>query len=122
MDDAAITALPDDPALLKSILAQRTRERDEQIRLYERRLAELQTVKQQIEVEKQQLEVAKLRIEVELLRLKKLYYGPRADRLQHLGDVAQLLLAFACDLEARAVNPGDLPEEPLPEVGTVRRV
>ena len=29
------------------------------------------------------------------LRLKKWYYGPRADRLQTPGDVAQMLLEFA---------------------------
>jgi transposase len=112
MDDAtSILSLPDDPAILKQIIATRTRERDE-----------LQLAKQRIEVEKQEIELAKLRIEVELLRLKKLYYGPRADRLQTPDDVAQLLLAFACDLEARPVNPDDLPAEPLPDVGTVRRV
>src|ERR1700691_1241071 len=112
MDDAtSILSLPDDPAILKQIIATRTRERDE-----------LQLAKQRIEVEKQEIELAKLRIEVELLRLKKLYYGPRADRLQTPDDVAQLLLAFACDLESRPVNPADLPAEPLPEVGAVRRV
>jgi hypothetical protein len=30
------------------------------------------------------LEVQKLRLEMELLRLKKMYYGPRADRLQNI--------------------------------------
>src|SRR5271154_2227339 len=79
MDDAsAILALPDDPALLKQLLATRTRERDE-------------------------LQVAKLRLEVEILRLKKMYYGPRADRLQMPGDVAQLLLQFAQDMESQSV-------------------
>jgi hypothetical protein len=34
-----------------------------------------------------------------------------------------MLLAFATDLEARPMNPNDLPpNEPLAEVGTVRRV
>ncbi|MGA2233797.1 MAG: IS66 family transposase [Tepidisphaeraceae bacterium] len=113
MDDAhSISSLPDDPQALKQIIVDLSRERDE-----------LQGAKFRVEAEKQQIEVEKLRIEVELLRLKKLYYGPRADRLQQLGDVNQLLLQFAQDLDARPVNPGDLPgEEPLPEVGTVRRV
>src|ERR1700733_828764 len=106
MDDAsAILSLPDDPAILKQIISIRTRERDE-------------------------LQVAKLRLEVELLRLKKMYYGPRADRLQTPGDVAQLLLQFTTDLEARPVNPADLPavgkasaaDVPEAEVQTVRRV
>jgi transposase len=99
MDDAtSILSLPDDPAILKQIIATRTRERDE-------------------------AEIKALRFEVELLRLKKLYYGPRVDRLQTPGEVAQMLLGFAGELEARPVNPADLPPgEPLPEVGTVRRV
>jgi transposase len=97
-DGTSILSLPDDPAILKQIIAMRTRERDE-------------------------LQVAKLRLEVELLRLKKMYYGPRADRLQTPGDVAQLLLEFAQELESRPVNPADLPADvPDAEVKTVRRV
>jgi transposase len=99
MDDAsAILSLPDDPALLKQIISIRTRERDE-------------------------LQVTKLRLEVELLRLKKMYYGPRADRLQTPGDVAQLLLQFAQDMESRPVNQADVPADaPEAEVKTIRRV
>jgi transposase len=112
MDDAtSILSLPDDPAILKQIIATRTRERDE-----------LQIAKQRIEVEKQEIELAKLRIEVELLRLKKLYYGPRADRLQQIGDVNQLLLEFAQSMEARPVNPADVPDVPVEQVQTVRQV
>ena len=48
----------------------------------------------------QNIEIEKLRLEMELLRLKKWYYGPRADRLQTPGDVAQMLLGFAMELEA----------------------
>jgi len=99
MEDAsAITSLPDDPQALKQIIHNLSRERDD-------------------------WHVKFLRVETELLRLKKMYYGPRADRLQTPGEVAQMLLAFATDLDARPVNPNDLPPgEPLPEVGTVRRV
>jgi transposase len=46
---------------------------------------------------------------VELLRLKKWYYGPRADTLTSLGEVNQMLLNFAGELEARPVIPEDLP-------------
>jgi transposase len=45
---------------------------------------------------------------VELLRLKKWYYGRRADTLQTPGDLAQLLLNFAGELDARPVNPQDI--------------
>jgi transposase len=106
MDDVtSILSLPDDPAILKQIITTRTRERDEANR------------------RRDEAEVKALRFEVELLRLKKMYYGPRADRLQTLGDVAQLLLGFATDLESRPVNPADLPaDDPDTEVKTVRRV
>ncbi len=99
MEDAsAITSLPDDPQALKQIIHNLSRERDD-------------------------WHVKFLRVETELLRLKKWYYGTRADRLQTPGDVAQMLLTFATELESRPVNPNDLPQgEPLPEVGTARRV
>ena len=113
MDDAfPILSLPDDPAILKQIIATRTRERDEASRQ-----------RDEANRRRDEAEIKALRFEVELLRLKKLYYGPRADRLQTFGDVAQMLLKFAGELEARPVNPADLPpSEPLPEVGTVRQV
>jgi transposase len=113
MDDASsILSLPDDPAILKQIIATRTRERDEANRR-----------RDEVHRKAQQLEIEKLRLEMELLRLKKMYYGPRADRLQTPGDVAQMLLEFAGQLESRPVNPDDLPpDEPLPETGTVRRI
>jgi transposase len=113
MDDAtSILSLPDDPAVLKQIIATRTRERDE-----------ASHQRDEANRRRDEAEIKALRFEVELLRLKKLYYGPRADRLQTLGEVAQMLLVFGRELEARPVNPDDLPQdEPLPEVGTVRRV
>jgi transposase len=113
MDDVtSILSLPDDPAILKQIIATRTRERDEASRQ-----------RDEANRRRDEAEIKALRFEVELLRLKKLYYGPRADRLQTFGDVAQMLLKFAGELEARPVNPADLPPgELLPEVGTVRRV
>jgi transposase len=94
MEDALdIMSLPDDPVILKRALAARTRERDEANR------------------RRDEAEIKALRLEVELLRLKKWYYGPRADKLQTSGDVAQMLLAFAGELEARPIDPADLPPE-----------
>ncbi len=111
-DTSAILSLPEDPAVLKQIIVTRTRERDEASRQ-----------RDEANRRREEAEIKALRFEVELLRLKKWYYGPRADRLQTTGDVAQLLLAFTTELESRPVNPEDLPPgEPLPEVGTVRRV
>ncbi len=115
MDDAfPILSLPDDPAILKEIIATRTRERDEASRQ-----------RDEANRRRDEAEIKALRLEVELLRLKKLYYGPRADRLQTLGEVAQMLLGFAGELEARPVNPADLPPADgsgTVEAGTVRRV
>ena len=106
MDDVtSILSLPDDPAILKQIITTRTRERDEANR------------------RRDEAEVKALRFEVELLRLKKMYYGPRADRLQTPGDVAQMLLQFAHELEVRPVNPADLPADvPDAEPKSVRRI
>jgi transposase len=106
MDDASsILSLPDDPAVLKQIITTRTRERDEANR------------------RRDEAEIKALRFEVELLRLKKLYYGPRADRLQTPGEVAQMLLGFARELESRPVNPADVPADvPEAEIKSLRRV
>jgi transposase len=106
MEDAsAIMSLPDDPQALKQIILNLSHERDQRAK------------------ERDDWHVKFLRIETELLRLRKWYYGPRADRLQTPGDVAQMLLTFATELESRPVNPQDLPEErESPPVTTVRRV
>ena len=108
MDDVtAIASLPDDPMILKQMLAARTRERD------------------QWKSKHDEKDIRCLRLEMELLRLKKLYYGPKADRLSTPGDVAQMLLEFAVALEARPVNPQDLAPgdgSGAVDVGTVRRV
>lgn len=92
MDDA-LTHLPDDPAALKAIIADVTRQRDHW------------------KLRHDQKELDRLRLEIELLRLKKWYYGPRADTLRGEGEVAQMLLSFAGELEARPVDPSDLPPE-----------
>jgi transposase len=126
MDDASsIPSLPDDPQILKQIivdLSQRERERTRQRDEWKQKHDEKEMARQRIELARQQLEIEKLRLEVELLRLKKWYYGPRADRLSSLGDVAQLLLEFATNLESRPVHPADLPADaPVEEIKAVRR-
>jgi len=64
-----------------------------------------------------------LHLQIELGRLKKWYYGPRADRLQSEGDVAQMLLNFAETLDRKPANPEDVPpqSEPQAELRWVRR-
>ena len=82
----SLASLPDDPAALKTMIAA----------LMERADA---------------LETKSLRLEMELLKYKKWMYGPRADRLTSLNDVAQMLLIFGEDLEARPVDAQDLAAE-----------
>ena len=67
------------------------------------------------------LHIENLRLQVELDRYKKWYYGPRADRLQSPGDLAQLLLNFAELLDRKPVNPDDVPPHAAPD-GELRRV
>jgi hypothetical protein len=64
-----------------------------------------------------------LRLQLELERYKKWYYGPRADRLQSSGDVAQMLLEFAGELDRKPVHPDDVPPaaQPVEELRRVRR-
>jgi transposase len=101
-------SLPDDPAALKQLvlsLAQQRAQRD-------RRIAELEEARQQLELDK-------LRLQHQLEVLQKRYYGPRADRL----DPAQLALDFALALEARPVDEALLPPQTAPvDNQTVRRV
>ncbi|MGC1300402.1 MAG: IS66 family transposase, partial [Alloacidobacterium sp.] len=67
------------------------------------------------------LYLEKLRLQLALDRYKKWYYGPRADRLQSSGDLAQLLLNFFEELEHKPVHPDDIPPHAEPE-GDLRRV
>ena len=70
-----------------------------------------------------ELRVEMLRLELELERYKKWYYGPRADRLQSSGDLAQMLLNFADELDRKPVNSDDLPSrtEAQEELRRVKR-
>ena len=46
-----------------------------------------------------------LRLRLELECYKRWYYGPRADRLQSSGELAQALLNFGEELEQKPVHP-----------------
>src|SRR5690348_10509405 len=102
--------LPDDPALLKSMIAALMHQRDEAARQ-----------RDEASRQRDEAQLKALRLEHQLEQLKKRYYGPRADRLE----VGQLLLEFACVLESRPVNGDDLPPGTPPEQSVspaVRRV
>src|SRR6267378_949565 len=67
------------------------------------------------------LHVENLRLQLELERYRKLYYGPRADRLRSTGDLAQVLLVFAEELEQKPIHADDVPHQEKPEY-ELRRV
>jgi transposase len=67
------------------------------------------------------LHLENLRLQKELFQLKKLYCGPRADRLQSEQELAQVLLDFAQELDKKAIHPEDLPPKAEPEY-ELRRV
>ena len=69
----------------------------------------------------EELYLQNLRLQLELERYKKWYYGPRADRLATSGEVAQALLEFAEQLEAKPIHPEDVPAKAEPEY-EMRRV
>jgi transposase len=75
--------LPDDSQALKALLRSLLQERDEERQAYESKLQLLQQ---------------------ELDWLKKRYYGPRADRLQSMAELGQLLLQFAEELLQKPVT------------------
>ena len=89
--------LPDDNASLKAVIRSLLLERDG-----EKRRAD-------------DLQVENLRLQLELERFRKWYYGPRADRLQSAGDLAQMLLHFAEAMDRKPVNPDDVPRDAEPE-------
>jgi transposase len=95
---AALPNLPDDKEALKAMVATLLAERDD-------------------------LHLENLRLQVELARYVKWYYGPRADRLQSVGDLAQMLLRFAEAQDQKPINPEDVPRgsEPEEELRRVRR-
>jgi transposase len=115
MEDASVlTSLPDDPQALKLLLVER-----------ERRIAALAGERDRAARDRDAWQIKFLRAETELLRLRKWYYGRKADTLTGTGDVAQLLLGFGEQLEARGVAPQDLPCDVDPdkvELKTVRRL
>ena len=103
--DANLVSLPDDSQALKGMLRTLMQERDDE----KRRADEHERRAEQEARRGDELRVEMLRLQLELERYKKWYYGPRADRLQSSGDLAQMLLNFAEEMDRKPVNPDDLP-------------
>jgi transposase len=102
---AKLNDLPQDrealEAMVRSLILERERE--------SKRANDLQgeTLRQRKRADELHLE--NLRLQLELQRYKKWYYGPRADRLATSADLAQALLDFGEQLQAKPVHPEDVP-------------
>jgi transposase len=110
--ESELVPLPEDRELLVTMVRTLLAERN-----HEKQRAEAQAQRAE------ELGVELLRLQLELERYKKWYYGPRADRLQSSGDLAQMLLTFAEERDRRPVNPDDVPSsgEPAEELRRVKR-
>jgi transposase len=125
-EDASVVELPENLEALKAVVRSLLLERDDAIRRAEEQRQRAEQQKQCAEQQVKragELEVELLRLQMELERYKKWYYGPRADRLASPGELAQMLLSFAEELDRRPVNPDDVPPhtEPQEELRRVKR-
>lgn len=125
-DGTQLVELPEDSESLKAIVLSLVAERDREKHRagqHQLRAEEQARLAQEQKLRADQLHIEKLRLQQELERYKKWYYGPRADRLASGGDVAQMLLDFAGELNRKPVHPEDIPpaSEPAEELRRVRR-
>jgi transposase len=117
---AKLNNLPQDRESLEAMVRSLILEREQQKQLANDLQGE--TLRQTKRVE--ELYLQNLRLQLELERYKKWYYGPRADRLSSSQDLAQALLEFGEQLQAKAVHPEDIPPnkaEPEYELRRVKR-
>ena len=125
-EDASVVELPENLEALKAVVRSLLLERDDAIRRAEEQRQRAEQQKQCAEQQVKragELEVELLRLQMELERYKKWCYGPRADRLASPGELAQMLLSFAEELDRKPVNPDDVPPhtEPQEELRRVKR-
>jgi transposase len=110
MEDTPAASLPDDPAALKAMIAMLMRQRQQDAAdrgTLMHRVDALEVSERRLTSRTRELELTKLRLEMELLKYKKWMYGPRADRLSSLNDVAQMVLTFGEEIDARSLPSGD---------------
>lgn len=118
LPEIELADLPNDSESLKAFLHSLLQERkaEQQRTANEKQRADdlyLENLRQQQRANELYLE--NLRLQKELFQLKKLYCGPRADRLQSEQELAQVLLDFALDLDKKPVHPEDVPPQGQPE-------
>lgn len=102
--DAKLPELPQDRESLAATLRSLILERDQQ----KQRADELHLENLRQRKRADELYLENLHLQKELVQLKKLYCGPRADRLESEQELAQALLNFALDLERKPIHPDDL--------------
>jgi len=131
--DSQFLHLPEDREALRVLVQGLLRERDQhkqQAEAQQRRaeeqqhlLAEQQSLAKEQLQKTAQLEAELLRLQLELERYKRWYYGPRADRLHTAGELAQLLLNFAEELDQKPIasEAVEQPTEPEEELRRVQR-
>jgi transposase len=115
--DAKLKDLAQDGESLKALLGSLLLEREQQ----KQRADDLQVESLRQRKRADELHLENLRLQLQLERYRKWYYGPRADRLVTNGDVAQALLEFAEQLEAKPIQPEDVGAKAEPEY-ELRRV
>jgi hypothetical protein len=110
--------LPEDNDALRALVQSLLWERDQhkqQAEEQQRRAEEHKRLAEQQQHRAVQLETELLRLQLELERYKKWYYGPRADRLRTAGELAQLLLNFAEELDQKAIASDAVRQQTEPE-------
>ena len=115
--DFGSLSLPEDREALRALVQLLREERDQhqqqaaaqqrQIEAQQNCLAEQQRQAEEQRRQTVQLQAELLRLQVELERYKRWYYGPRADRLRTAGELAQLLLQFAEELDQKPLPATD---------------
>jgi transposase len=101
-------------AMVRSLILEREQQKQQANDL------QVETLRQTKRAE--ELYLQNLRLQLELERYKKWYYGPRADRLATSADLAQALLEFGEQLQAKPVHPEDVPPNKVEPEYELRRV
>src|SRR6202161_4223215 len=121
---AKLNDLPQDrealEAMVRSLILEREQQR-QRVEQESKRANDLQGESLRQRKRAEELYLQNLRLQLELERYKKWYYGPRADRLATSADLAQVLLDFGEQLQAKPVHPEDVPTKAEPEY-ELRRV
>src|SRR5260370_16081419 len=109
--------------MVRSLILEREQQR-ERVEHESKRANDLQVETLRQTKRAEDLYLQNVRLQLELERYKKWYYGRRADRLSSSQDLAQALLEFGEQLQAKAVHPEDIPPnkaEPEYELRRVKR-